>query len=214
MLKKIVLLLSLIPSCVNAASVSEELENAISEKLDVENIYVSLYSKSKFKDDAKVTIDDLKLEERAKRFTATVNLDGKVQKVAGRYELANRLPVLKNSLPAGSLISAENIDFIKIPASREITKFCATEEDLAGKITKKRLLANQLINSRDISSPAIIQKGSSVKMLFSKGNLAIEAQGLALESGGKDDFIKVKNLSSNKIVQGKVIDEGTVSTGG
>ena len=51
-------------------------------------------------------------------------------------------------------------------------------------------------------------------MLFDKPGLHIEAQGIALQGGAEGDYIKVRNLDSNKVVKAKIKDESTVSTNG
>lgn len=213
-MKKLTALFILFPLIASAASISDELQDAISDKTDIENVYVSLMGKDKNQEYSQVEVQHLDLNKKAKKFKAIVIVDGASKTVSGSYEQGNLMPVLKDTLAAGTEVTDNHISLITVPASKDVRKYFSTAEEMEGKVTKKRVAAHQLVAVKDLSSPVLITKGSNVKMLFSKGNLAIEALGQALENGGKDEFIKVKNLTSNKVLSAKVVDESTVSTGG
>ena len=209
-MKKLTALFIFFPLLASAATISDELQDAISDRTDIENVYVSLMNKDKNQEYSQVEVQHLDLNKKAKKFKAIVIADGASKTVSGSYEQGNLMPVLKDTLAAGTEITDNHISLITVPASKDVRKYFITAEEMEGKVTKKRIASNQLVAVKDLSSPV----GTNVKMLFNKGNLAIEALGQALENGGKDEFIKVKNLTSNKVLSAKVVDESTVSTGG
>lgn len=213
-MKKLTALFIFFPLLASAATISDELQDAISDRTDIENVYVSLMNKDKNQEYSQVEVQHLDLNKKAKKFKAIVIADGASKTVSGSYEQGNLMPVLKDTLAAGTEITDNHISLITVPASKDVRKYFITAEEMEGKVTKKRIASNQLVAVKDLSSPVLITKGTNVKMLFNKGNLAIEALGQALENGGKDEFIKVKNLTSNKVLSAKVVDESTVSTGG
>lgn len=214
MFKKLIIILSLIiPNIANASTLVDAVEEIISNKLDIQQVYATPFAKYKIRDDADIVIQNMQLDELNKKFKANVNADGIPKEVSGSYEPANLVPVLKDTLPVGAIISEQHIAYIKVPISKDLRAYHATKEEMVGKIAKRKVFANQLVHLKNLANPSIVDKGANVKMLFSRANLAIEANGVAMENGGKDEYIRVKNLSSNKIVKAKVLDEKTVSAG-
>jgi flagella basal body P-ring formation protein FlgA len=61
-----------------------------------------------------------------------------------------------------------------------------------------------------LKSVKTIKRGKMVKMLLESGPMMIVTFGLSEEDGSRGDFIRVKNISSNRIVQAKVIDDSSV----
>jgi flagella basal body P-ring formation protein FlgA len=55
-----------------------------------------------------------------------------------------------------------------------------------------------------------IKRGKMVKIVLENGPMMIVTFGLSEEDGSRGDFIKVRNISSNKIVYAKVIDDSSV----
>jgi flagella basal body P-ring formation protein FlgA len=61
-----------------------------------------------------------------------------------------------------------------------------------------------------LKSAQMVRKGSIVKIMAENGSLLVTTIGLSEDNGGQGDIIKVKNLTSNKIVYAKVIDQALV----
>lgn len=57
----------------------------------------------------------------------------------------------------------------------------------------------------------LVHKGNTITARLIKKNLLIEFQALALTNGREDDIIRVKNLDTNKILSGKVMNDGSVA---
>lgn len=55
-----------------------------------------------------------------------------------------------------------------------------------------------------------VRKGDAVTVKFSKKNLIIEMQGVALRNTNLGAVLRVKIIDSNKILSGKLIDHSTV----
>ncbi|MDR3354660.1 MAG: flagellar basal body P-ring formation chaperone FlgA [Synergistaceae bacterium] len=66
------------------------------------------------------------------------------------------------------------------------------------------------IAAGDVTRPDLVRPGSSVTLIARVNGLGIETHGIAMQRGGIGDVIKVKNLSSKKVLSGKIIDAGTV----
>jgi flagella basal body P-ring formation protein FlgA len=74
---------------------------------------------------------------------------------------------------------------------------------------KRHLKEGQKLRKTDIyHDDLLIKRGESVKIIFAKNNLIIEASGIALSSGKLGSHIKVK--SGNKILEGAIKDDGSI----
>ncbi len=66
----------------------------------------------------------------------------------------------------------------------------------------------------DLRFDILVRKGQTITGRFRKNNLTIEAPCIAMSDGKANDVIKVRNANTNKILQGYVMDDGTVSMSG
>jgi flagella basal body P-ring formation protein FlgA len=82
---------------------------------------------------------------------------------------------------------------------------------LADAVLRRGVRAGEPIAQGDVLDALIVRSGASVKLVASVGGLGVEVRGIALQRGGKGDIIKVRNLSTRKILSGTVIDAGRVS---
>jgi flagellar basal body P-ring formation protein FlgA len=83
-----------------------------------------------------------------------------------------------------------------------------------GNVIGRRLLrsvnAKSPISLSMLSNPILFKKGKVVKIVCDNDALNITTFGTAEEEGVYGAMIKVRNMSSNKIIQGKVVGDGVV----
>jgi len=93
---------------------------------------------------------------------------------------------------------------------REVTKtrgsIFFSVDDLIGKVAVRTILPNAIITETVVETPTTIQKGNVVKLFIEANNFSIVTKGLAQETGRTGDVIKVKNLNSDKVIYGKIVD--------
>ena len=70
--------------------------------------------------------------------------------------------------------------------------------------------AYKAISFEDVEQVMAVKRGSTVTMVAKANGLGIEMQGIAMQRGGIGDVIKVRNLSSKKILSGVIVDVGRV----
>jgi flagella basal body P-ring formation protein FlgA len=84
-------------------------------------------------------------------------------------------------------------------------------DQLKGATLRKTVSPGASIMLGDVEDALIVRSGSSVKLVAMANGLGVEVLGVALQRGGMGDVIKVKNLSSRKVMSGTVIDVGRVA---
>ena len=75
---------------------------------------------------------------------------------------------------------------------------------------RQAISAYRPISFEDVEQVMAIKRGSTVTMVAKVNGLGIEVQGIAMQRGGIGDVIKVRNLSSKKILSGVIVDVGRV----
>lgn len=125
-----------------------------------------------------------------------------------RYE---KVAVLTKPVSRGEKLSRQLVNFVKMPAT-SIPPDAITEDEFEkfeGKLFTANLKRGKILRKANLEESWSIRKGQRVKIVWHDGALYIEAPGVALDSGKDGDRIRVRNLTSGKIVWGKIF-RGTV----
>ncbi len=70
--------------------------------------------------------------------------------------------------------------------------------------------AGTVVNEALVSVPQVVKRGNIVAIVAHNGPIQASSTGVALQNGGVDQFIRVQNLQSKRILSAKVIDATTV----
>ncbi len=164
---------------------------------------------------ATIAIEGLAYEPSSGRFTATLiaPADGPTavrQPIAGRVITVSRVPVLTRRVPAGSAITAADLDWIEIPGDPPADAVTAPEE-LVGMALRRNVAPNAPVMRRDLQRPVVVSRNATVTMTLSSGPLTVTARGRALEDGGVGEVIRVLNVDSNRTVEATVTGPNAVA---
>ena len=113
----------------------------------------------------------------------------------------------KTYIKKGEII---NKDMIKPTYVSDIQKnFVVTNiTQIVGKVAKVNIYPNQVIYKYFLEKPKLVKRGEKLTLVAYNNGIFVELKVLALSSGGKGDYIFVKNLSSGKILKCKIIGKG------
>lgn len=128
----------------------------------------------------------------------------------GYVEVKMPVPVLKKNLPKKSIVTEEDITFELRELSKLPHDVLLDKKSIIGKETRASLLAGTVLRASYLSEPLLIKRNQVVEIIARGKNFLVKAKGVALENGRLDELIRVKNISSKKIIQGKVTGEGLV----
>lgn len=129
-------------------------------------------------------------------------------------ELQVFLPVVISSsvINRGDTIQANMLKREEQDITRNLRGFYHRTEQVAGMSAKRRIRANQLLSPDLIDQPLLVRRGEKVKIVAQRDGISASMSGQAMANGGKDDVIRVKNLTSNKIIEAKVLETGLVTS--
>lgn len=120
-------------------------------------------------------------------------------------------PVARVTIYPGDVISEAMLgDRAYTPPPGAESHYARARDALLGKVARRTLLPGQLIPVASVDNPRIVTVGAQIKIVFSEGGLEIVAYGVAQQSGGLGDLIRVRNQDSGLFVSGRVQADGSV----
>jgi len=133
-----------------------------------------------------------------KKFWIPVRLDKKVEAVVAAHDI-----------PKGKVISLSDVRKKKLP-SLKVKGGVISFKSALGKLAKRDIRAGEVIKERDLEPNFVVKEGRPVKLVYEANGIHIELPAIALENGAVGDIIKVKNVSTGKVLVCRVIGENTV----
>ena len=117
-----------------------------------------------------------------------------------------KLITLKNNLKKGEII--QTIDLQYEYKSKSVGKgFFENFDKLVGREINQNLSRGQVIKIRHLKENFMVKEGQSIVIFSNLYGINVRMEGNALENGHFNELIKVENISSGKVIQGKVINE-------
>lgn len=151
-------------------------------------------------------LDRLRLELRCP------DQPGWTQVVSTRQDLF--LPVLTTAtnIDRGQPIEPAQLKRERINISRAQRGFMVNESEVAGLSARRRLRTGQVLNPSLLSEASAVRKGQPVRILASQEGIEASTNGEALADGMPGDIIRVRNTTSNTVIQAQVLGSGEVTS--
>ncbi|GAB1146501.1 MAG: hypothetical protein SwBeaBPW_07900 [Shewanella algae] len=128
-----------------------------------------------------------------------------------RVEAKAQLPVLTQTLHRGSIIEAQNIEWRSLELQASDRDIVSSQRDLIGKQVARRIRAGEAILLRQLSQSDWVRAGEQVIIQVSQEGFEAQMPGTALESASRGEVIRVRNLSSQKVIKAYPIAQGIVT---
>ncbi len=144
--------------------------------------------------------------------TIIFKIDGRVRKnisVRGKVQALAEVVIARIPLRRGTIVTYDQVTL----ATRDISKIsspCFETDQIVGKLVSSNIRSNGIIELTDINIPPIIHRGELVKIILKSGSFNLTATGIAKMDGKINDIIRVRNISSNKLVHCRVSGPGIV----
>ena len=134
--------------------------------------------------------------------TSKIHSKKKIIKISNSIKLIT----LKNNLKKGEVIQKHDLKF-DYKTNSVGNGFFESFDKLVGRKINQNLSKGQVIKIRHLEENFMVSEGQSIIIFSDLYGINVRMQGNALENGHFNELIKVKNISSGKIVQGRVINE-------
>jgi flagella basal body P-ring formation protein FlgA len=132
------------------------------------------------------------------------------REVGFRLKFNSHKVVTLVEVPAGAVISPENVKVEKTVSSYPEPAHWSTPYGL---VARRRLPANTVLSSNMIGpvEPAIVVKrNQNVIIRIAAGGLVVTAMGQTVEEGSAGEYVRVRNVDSQRIILARVNEDGTV----
>ncbi|GAA4491633.1 flagellar basal body P-ring formation chaperone FlgA [Gluconacetobacter tumulicola] len=169
-------------------------------------------------DDPKpVVLSDVKWDQRSGWFSATAyrgQPTGDITRdsfmLTGVIHAARRLLVYAHALPAGSVISASDVQLDESYAGHIGSRAFTNEADIDGMTVTRGVVAGSAVLDQDLHRTVLMHKGDPAVITFAAPGVHLTATGRALEDGGAGQYVHILNLSSSMIVTGRVVSASEI----
>lgn len=116
-----------------------------------------------------------------------------------------RRPVLRDSL-----ITARDVTLATMDRSKLRQGYFASPEQVVGRLAKHYFSIGQALTPRMVAVTETVKRGQLVDIIARNQQLQVAAKGEALGSGQQGEQIKVKNQSSERVVDAVIVGPGKV----
>jgi flagellar basal body P-ring formation protein FlgA len=127
-----------------------------------------------------------------------------------KVETLRTVLALRSPLRRGTLIAAEALDRVRVDTARLTRGFYTDPAAVVGHRLRRSAAAGTVLTPALVEEPPVIRRGQRVSLLSSGTGIAVRAPGEALADARIGQRVRVKNLSSGKVVEGVARDAGAV----
>jgi flagella basal body P-ring formation protein FlgA len=120
------------------------------------------------------------------------------------------LPVAVVTRPVrrDEILSEENIAIELLDLNGVRGTFFQDMTAIIGKVATQNINPGMVIANHSIAKPVLIQKGELLPAMVSTGRFRIEVRVMAKQKGREGELIEAVNVSSGKVIQGRVTADG------
>ncbi len=118
------------------------------------------------------------------------------------------LPV--RNLKKGQVIAQNDLYAGRKDISRLPLSVLTDPEDVIGMKLKRAVSASSFFRDNVLAYPMLVKRGKVVQIFLEMAGMKVTTKGVAKEDGSKNELVKVENLSSNRVIFGRVIAPGIV----
>ena len=124
--------------------------------------------------------------------------------------------VATRPIARGVVIDASDLKLERRKLSAAHQDYLTEPDRVTGQIALRIIPAGQALQSHLLERPQLVRRGQRVVLFSGNRAISVRMSGKALEDGAEGDWISVRNLNSNRIVEGVVSARGmvVVNTGG
>ena len=149
------------------------------------------------------------------RFTAVLStvsgdLPPALARVSGRVEDTTSVAVATRRVLAGEPIGAGDLRTVRVRTASLLAEVARDPSQVAGQASRRVLQPGEPIVLSDLQHAVVVPKGALVTMALDSPGISLTARGIAEESGGMGEQVRVVNPASKAVVLAEVTGPGRV----
>lgn len=127
-------------------------------------------------------------------------------RASAKVNLWVKLVAAKRNINRGEILTPDLLQYRSADLSKHHHSVETSINKLLGMTVKRAVSKNDIISRRYLENKQLVNKGEHVLLQINTAGFSANVKAIALQDGQLGELIKVKNLTSDKIVQGKVVD--------
>ncbi len=134
----------------------------------------------------------------------------KEESIRVRIEILHEFVVSIKNLGRDSIISANDVSVQKKWLRSIPLNSLSNVDEVVGKSLLVSIRPNTEISRNMIKEVTAVKRGKMVQIVLESGAMNITTMGLSEEDGAEGSFVKVRNITSNKLIYARVVGESKV----
>ena len=147
------------------------------------------------------------------RFVLYGEADGQVRRVGrltARVDVAAAHVRARHQVAARTVLSRDDLETVQGNIGRQAVRQLPNIELVAGTITRKALLAGEVITPLVLETRALVTSGDEVTTVARVGGLEVRGRAIAAQSGALGETVLLVNPDSRKRLRGRVVGDAQV----
>lgn len=120
--------------------------------------------------------------------------------------------VVQRGVAAGERLAVADLAVVDRPSGSLPYQYFTAVEQVAGLVVRRTLPAGTVLVPAAVDSPRVVERGALVTLVAGGGVVVVRGEGVALESGGVNERVRVRS-PSGRVVEGVVAASGEVHVG-
>lgn len=120
------------------------------------------------------------------------------------------VPVINRAMDTGEILNRKDLSIKTMELNHLPRGTVLTTDDLVGFELLRSLRAGTTVRADQVRTPPAARRGQEIVIHFEMPGIKLQAHGEAMEDGHEGERIKVLSKSSNKVLIGKVMGDGSV----
>jgi flagella basal body P-ring formation protein FlgA len=118
--------------------------------------------------------------------------------------------VAENTLPQGTLLEARHFRIVRRDLTTLFSGYISDLNQAVGMRLKRSLPSGAVLTATMLAAPPMVRRGELVDVVAELPGLQVHARGRVLKDGAADQRVPVRNLSSDKVIEGTVVESGVI----
>ncbi len=127
-----------------------------------------------------------------------------------RIKLNARVIVLARPVPQGGTLTGNDVHLEERDVTALVSGYFTEPAQVIGKQLKQPLSVGQPLNHLSVKEPKLVRRGDRVVLLAASTGFKVRMGGTLLTDGAIGDRVRVRNISSKRVVEGIVTRDGSV----
>ncbi len=129
-----------------------------------------------------------------------------------QIKVMQNVVVLSHSLSRDTLLSQSDLRLERRDINKMHSGYFSDLNEVIGKSLRRSISGGLALTPLYVESFMLIKRGQQVTLLAQSSGIIVKMSGKAMANGAAGERIKVKNLSSNRVIEGLITKDGQIKT--